>query len=363
MKLLHVETGRHLYGGPQQVVWLLRGLKQRRVNNALVCVPGSDIDGSARALGIRVYNVPCAGDLDPTFAWWLAQVVRWESPDLMHCHSRRGADLMGGLVARATGVPAVLSRRVDHAEPGFLARMRYGAFRRVIAISDTVAASLRDSGLDESRTTVIRSAVDHARFAASVDAREFRRRFGLQDDAAVIAAAGQLIPRKGHRYLLEAMADLARSVPKAVLLVFGQGALEDELRQQAERLQLGRRVQFAGFRDDLDDYLGAIDLLVHPALREGLGVAMLKAQAAGVPVVAFDVAGSREAVADGRTGVLVPAKDSQALARAISGLLRNRDERRRFGEAARARMQQEFSIDSMVDQHMQLYEAVSNEHR
>lgn len=363
MKLLHVETGRHLYGGPQQVVWLLRGLGKRDVDSALVCVPGSDIDRAARELGIRVYNVPCAGDLDPSFAWWLAQVVRWESPDLLHCHSRRGADLSGGLVARFSGTPAVLSRRVDHPEPGWLAGLRYGPFRRVIAISDTVAASLRDSGLAASRMLVIRSAVDHARFASTVDAAEFRRRFGLQDDAVVIAAAGQLIPRKGHRYLLEAMAGLARAVPAAVLLVFGQGELEDELRQQAESLGLGRRVQFPGFRDDLDDYLGAIDLLVHPALREGLGVAMLKAQAAGVPVVAFDVAGSREAVAGGRTGLLVPAKDARALERAIVRLLDDREERRRFGEAARARMRQEFSIDAMVDQHMQVYEAVLNESR
>lgn len=363
MKLLHVETGRHLYGGPQQVVWLLRGLAERGVKSALVCLPGSDLDAAARALGIRVYNVPCAGDLDAAFAWWLSRVVRWESPDLLHCHSRRGADLMGGLVARVAGVPAVLSRRVDHPEPGLLAQLRYGPFRRVIAISDTVAGSLRDSGLDASRMVVIRSAVDHARFAGTVDAAAFRRRFGLEDDDVVIAAAGQLIPRKGHRYLLEAMAELARSVPDAVLLVFGQGELEDELRQQAALLALGRRVQFAGFRDDLDDYLGAVDLLVHPALREGLGVAMLKAQAAGVPVVAFDVAGSREAVADGRTGLLVPAKDSRALERAISRLLGNREERRRFGEAARARMQQEFSIDAMVDQHMQVYEAVLNEPR
>ena len=361
MKILHVETGRHFYGGPQQVAWLLRGLGLRNVGSSLVCVPGSDMDRTARDLGIRVYDVPCAGDVDLSFAWWLSRVIRWESPDLVHCHSRRGADFMGGLATGLVGVPAVLSRRVDHPEPRILARWRYRPFRRVIAISDNVADSLTDSGLDERRMTIIRSAVDHERFAKSVDAAAFRREFGLRANDAVIAATGQLIPRKGHRYLLEAMAALARSVPNAVLLVFGQGELEDELREQSETLGLDARVRFQGFRDDLDDWLGAVDLLVHPALREGLGVAMLKAQAAGVPVVAFDVAGSREAVADGRTGILVPAKDAQALEHAIARLLLDPPLRRRLGDAARSRMRQEFSIDAMVDQHLAVYEAILNE--
>lgn len=363
MKILHVETGRHLYGGPQQVVWLLRGLKESNTVSALVCVPGSDIDEAARALGIRVYNAPCAGDLDLGFAWWLAQIIRWESPDLVHCHSRRGADLLGGLAARLVRVPAVLSRRVDHAEPGFVAALRYRPFRRVIAISDAVASSLRDAGFDERRMTVIRSAVDAARYAKEPDPIAFRRQFGLDADAIVIAAAGQLIPRKGHRYLLEATAGLLPSIPKLVLLVFGQGELAAALEEQANDLGLAAQVRFCGFRDDLDDYLGAVDLLVHPALREGLGVAMLKAQAAGVPVVAFDVAGSREAVADGRTGLLVPAKDSEALAQAVGKLLRDAALRRQFAAAGRERMRSEFSIDVMVERHLELYEAVLNEAR
>lgn len=363
MKILHVETGRHLYGGPQQVVWLLRGLIERAVDNVLVCGPGSDIDRSARVAGIRVCNVPCAGDLDLTFAWWLGRVIRWESPDLVHCHGRRGADLMGGLAARAAGVPALLSRRVDHPEPGIVSRFRYRPFRKVIAISENVAASLRDSGLDEQRMTIIRSAVDHARFARSADPAVFRRQFGLDPDSIVIGAAGQLIPRKGHRYLLEAMAGLVRKHPKLVLIVFGQGELAAELEEQAGKLRLGGHVQFAGFREDLDDYLAALDLMVHPALREGLGVAMLKAQAAGVPVVAFDVAGSREAVAHDRTGILVRPKDTGALEQAIARLLGDPALRQRFGTAARDRMQNEFSIEAMVDQHLAIYEAVLDESR
>ena len=360
MKVLHVETGRHLYGGPQQVAWLMRGLQGAGIDNVLVCLPGSGIDAAARADGIRVHNVACAGDADLAFAWRLREVLARERPDLLHSHSRRGADLLGGLAARACGVPAVVSRRVDHTEPAWLARLRYGGYARVVAISDGVAAALRASGVAPGRIEVIRSAVDVERFAGQADRRRLARAFGIPAGTLALAAVGQLIARKGHRHLLEAMSLLANRMPPMYLVIFGQGELEAALMREAERLGLVGTVQFAGFRADLDDYLGAFDLMVHPALREGLGVVMLKAAAAGVPVIAFDVAGVREAVAHGETGLLVPPRDAAALADAIERLARDAQLRARFGAAGRERMRREFSMGSMVDLHLRLYDAVLN---
>jgi glycosyltransferase involved in cell wall biosynthesis len=363
MKILHVETGRHFYGGAQQVVYLLDGLRRRNVDNILVCPPDTEIDLKARKLGARVYNVSSAGDLDLGLTWWLMKVMSWEKPDIVHCHSRRGADFLGGLAAALAHLPAAVSRRVDHPEPEWIARLRYRPFRKVIAISGNVAAVLRENGVDEDRLAIIRSAVDFERFQEPPARRELLEEFGLADGDFIIASIGQLIPRKGHRYLLDAMAGLSPKMPRARLLVFGQGCLEEELLGQAARLGLQRVVQFAGFREDLDRYMGAFDLVVHPALREGLGVSMLKAAAAGVAVVAFDVAGSREAVVHGRTGILVHPKDTLALEQAILRVAQNRMLQRACGEAARKRMREEFSIEAMVEKHIELYQALLNGQR
>ena len=358
MKILHVETGRHFYGGAQQVVYLLDGLRGKNVDNVLVCPPGTEIDTQARQLGAKVFNVASAGDLDLAFTWWLKKIMDWEHPDVVHCHSRRGADFLGGAAVAMAGLPAVVSRRVDHPEPGMVAKLRYRPFRKVIAISENVAAVLRENGVDEAHLSIIRSAVDFGRFQAPPARQELLDEFRLSERNFVIASLGQLIPRKGHRYLLEAMSGLARKVPRARLLIFGKGKLQPELMEQAARLELDGVVQFAGFRRDLDCYMGAFDLVVHPALREGLGVSMLKAAAAGVPVVAFDVAGSREAVVSGRTGILVPPKDTGALEQAILTLAENGMLRRACGEAARRRMREEFSIETMVEKHVELYESL-----
>ena len=360
MKILHVETGRHLYGGAQQVFYLVKGLSEEGIDCILVCPPESGLDATARDAGLNVVNLSCAGDHDLAFAFRLRQLILSENPDLIHCQSRRAGDFLGGLATTGTAIPAVISRRVDNSESPLIAGLRYRPFRKVIAISEAIAAVLRKSGLGEDRLAIIRSAVDTDRFSAPPDCDFFRSEFGLANTDIVVAVIAQLIPRKGHHYLLEAVAQIRAGHPDLKVIMFGQGPLENELKEQTARLGLGGTVQFEGFRQDLDDYLACIDLLAHPALAEGLGIAALKAAAAKVPVVACAAGGLTEAVVDGETGLLVSPRDVSALANAIAGLLENPERRRQFGEAGRARMQGDFSIQTMVNSYVKLYEQVLN---
>jgi glycosyltransferase involved in cell wall biosynthesis len=360
MKILHVETGRHLYGGAQQVLYLAEGLEKTGIDNIIVCPPGSGLDRAARDADIRVTNLKCAGDHDLGFAFRLRQLVLSDKPDIVHCHSRRGGDFLGGLAVTGTSIPAIVSRRVDNPEPRLIAALRYRPFDKVVAISGAIAAVLREAGVDDRRLTVIRDAVDTDYFSTEGDRAAFRTEFSLHEDDIVIAVIAQLIPRKGHRYLLEALARIKAGHPELKLIVFGQGPLETELRERTARLGLGGTVQFAGFRDDLDSYMSCIDVLAHPALAEGLGVATLKAAAAGVPVVGFAAGGVIESVADGKTGLLVSPMDTDALANAIARLVDDPAMRQQLGDAGRARMQSDFPISAMVEDYARLYEEILN---
>ncbi len=361
MKILHVETGRHFLGGPQQVIYLIDALRSRGHENILVCPPDSGIDRVAREHGIRVQNLFCAGDLDLPFAYRLTQFLREERPDLVHCHSRRGADVLGGLAASFAEIPAVVSRRVDNTELRVVAGLRYRPFSKVIAISEAIAAVLRDRGVEDGRIHVIRSAVDADAFADTPDCAAVRREFAIPEGVLTMAAAGQLIPRKGYRYLLEAVGQLVSTHAPFRLVIFGEGYLNSQLRAQASSLGLGDVVQFAGYRDDLDAFIGCFDLFVHPALAEGLGIATLKAQAAGVPVVGCEAGGLPESVEHGVTGLLVAPGNADALRDAIATLIDDSELRERMGRAGRERMQNAFSIDTMADRHVALYEQVLEE--
>ncbi|MGQ0529547.1 MAG: glycosyltransferase family 4 protein [Panacagrimonas sp.] len=352
MKILHVETGLHLYGGAQQVAFLLRGLQQRGVHNILVCPPGAAIGEHFRGSEVSVIEVPCSGDADLGFIWRLRRVLRQQQPDLVHLHSRRGADVLGALAAKLARVPCVLSRRVDNPESRGWTRIKYPLHARVIAISQGIADVLAQQGVPAHKLRVVRSSLDPAPWQQPASRDAFCAEFGLPAQRVLIGVVAQLIERKGHGVLFEALRGL-RHKNSVQLVIFGQGPLQGRLR--AEAANLGVPVHFAGFRKDLPRWLGALDLLVHPALMEGLGVSLLQASAAGVPIIASRAGGMPEAVADGHSGVLVTPGDASALRAALERLIGDPDLRQRLGAQGRARVEREFSVEQMVDGNLAVY--------
>jgi glycosyltransferase involved in cell wall biosynthesis len=269
-------------------------------------------------------------------------------------------DVWGTLAARRCGVPVVLSRRVDNAEWGWWARRKYGAVDRVVAISQGIARVLQAEGVPAAKVRCVRSAVDLGAYAprAPDDAAErawFRSEFGLGAGVPVIGMAAQFIERKGHRTLVEALPAVRAAVPAVRVLLFGQGPQLESIRQMVAQRDVAEAVRFTGFRDDLARVLPHLDLLVHPAEKEGLGVALLQAAACGVPIVAGRAGGIPEIVRPGLNGELIQPGDSAALARHIVALLRDDALRLRYGAAGRALVEDEFSVDAMVEGNLAVY--------
>ena len=354
MRIAHIEAGRHLYGGAAQVRYLIEGLAGRGVDNLLLCPAGSEL--GAAACPAHVVELPMRGELDVASLPRLARALKRWQPDLVHVHSRRGADLYGGWAAALAGVPAVVTRRVDAAEPALLARWKYKPYRAVIALSRAIERQLRDVGVDAERLVLIPSGVDTQRFRPDAGARErLVATFGLGSGVLVVGVVAQLIERKRHTWLFALLPELMRDVPQLRVICFGRGPLEPRLRAELARLHLTERVTLAGFRRDLPELVPGLDVLVHPAEREGLGVALLEAGSAGVPVVACDVGGVPDVVVDGETGALVPAADAAALRRALAALLGSQDERRRLGAAARRHVERRFGVVRLTAEHAALY--------
>lgn len=363
MKIVHVETGMHLYGGAQQVAYLLERLGARGVDSVLVCPPGAAIGRHLAGCSVRVREVRCGGDADLGFILRLARVLRQERPHLVHLHSRRGADVLGGLAARWAGVPAVLSRRVDNPESPRVAQRKYGLYARVICISEGIAEVLRSAGVPPARIRVVRSAVEAAPWRQPESRGAFCAEFGLPRSALLIGVVAQLIERKGHRVLFEALRRLAPPPGTLSLVVFGQGPRRAALEQQVRDTGLTGVVRFAGFRHDLPRWLGCLDLLVHPALMEGLGVSLLQASAAGVPIIASRAGGMPEAVRDGVNGLLVPPGDAGALAAALAQLIEDQALRRALGAAGPRLIEAEFSPEAMMEGNLRVYQQLLHELR
>ena len=358
MSVVHLETGRHLYGGALQVLYLVQGLQERGVPSVLMAPRGSEIARAARSRWLRVEEFPFRGEGDvPSIArlHW-----RFSRPDveLVHLHSRRGADTLGAVAAALARVPAVMTRRVDNAEMPWAVGAKYGLYRRVVAISGAIRTVLVQQGVARDKISLVHSAVDASEWQEPRDVAARNREFDLVPGEPAGAMVAQFISRKGHWVLVDALAILKRRGLAPTVVLFGRGRMEKNVAALAEAAGVSDQIRFAGFRDDLHDWLGTFDFCVHPALREGLGVAALQAGAAGIPVVGTRAGGIPEVVEDGETGVLVAPGDADALATAIAGVLGDREAADAMGRRARDRVEARFSVDAMVEGNLAVYRTV-----
>jgi glycosyltransferase involved in cell wall biosynthesis len=236
-------------------------------------------------------------------------------------------------------------------------RIMLRPLRRILAVSDEVrrgyAGALR---VPASRLAVVRNAIrvpppgrlgDPALRAALVRGRP----------EYVVLTPARLHAQKGHAYLIAA----AVQVPDATFVLAGDGPLRGELEARARELGVADRVLFLGERTDVPDLLAAADLVVLPSLFEGLPVSVLEAMAAERPVIATAIGGTDEAVAHERSGLLVPARDPEALASAIRRVRSDAVLSRRLAQAGRERVEREFSSAVTARQVMEIYDEVTAE--
>ena len=230
--------------------------------------------------------------------------------------------------------------------------------KRVIAISEAVYEHLhKDFHIDPKRVVLIKNGIDLENFPmVSAQTKEMKRRaFGLADEP-IIGIIARLSSVKGHDVLIEAMKKVAAEFPRAKLLIVGEGSLEKELKAMVEDFKLSSNVRFYSIVNQSLDMLALFDIFVMPSRQEGLGLSVMEAQAAGLPVVASKVGGLPSLIEDGRTGLLVPSENANLLAGAILLLLRNRDKAREMGGRARDFIQKEFSAQRMVEETVRVYQ-------
>lgn len=359
-----VDPERDFAGGETQVLGLTLELLGMGHRVELLCDPAGELWRRARGAGVVCHPLPIRNALDLRAAAALRRLLRRGRYDLVHFHTAR-AHAMAPWV-RGCARAAVVTRRMDYVPNRMFAPWLYGrAVDGVAAISAGVVDALARAGVARERITVIPSGVDCAHFRPPSAGERARARaaLGLGSAGLAVGAVGALEPRKGHRYLLEAMALLARegavggALAAARVFIAGAGALGDELAAEIQRCGLRGTVRMLGRVEDPRELLWALDVFVMPSLSEGLGVALLEAMACGLPAVASRVGGIADAVEDGRSGVLVRSGDAGALAEALAALLADGRRRDAMGARARARALERFSMAAMARRTVELYRA------
>ena len=237
-----------------------------------------------------------------------------------------------------------------------LVRLTNRLLDMTIAVSELSRETLiRNYRIPTQKIVSIRNGIDLSQFDASFDTSAMRVNLGLGASDQVAVLVGRMADRKGHIFALKTVAEIRKRIPDYRLVFVGEGEIEEDLRQEAERLGLTDEVIWAGFRRDVPAILASVDLLILPSEDESLPFVILEAMGSRLPVVATDVGGISEQVEDGVTGRLIRPRDLAGLAEAVAEVLGRSDRGRSLGEAGRRKLEAEFSIEASVGRVPEIY--------
>lgn len=349
-------------GAETQVALLAMALRRRGWRASVVSlITPSAFEKELADAGVPVWSPHMQpGRIGPIGGLRLLEIVRKARPEIMHAHMFH-ANFLARLLRAVCPVPVLISTIHSAAETGrssskvkgrdWLYRASDVLSDATVCVSDAVAERHVAAGaVSRRRLHVIPNGVDLGRFRANGETRSrIRKALGIGNEF-VWLAVGRLMWKKDYATMLGAMARQR----EGVLLIAGEGPLDGELRTLASNA--GGNVRFLGLRDDVADLMCASDGFVLSSVVEGLPMVLIEAAASGLPAVATDVGGVREAVIDGQTGIVVPAGEPATLSSAMTRLMAmSADERKRMGDAACEHATACFSLDAVVSKWEQLY--------
>ncbi len=319
-------------------------------------------------LGVTVISGATLFKHDPGGMLRLARVMKKESVDILFCLDHHNAVFWGALASRMAGVGsrvlAVHSTGLWGKKSSFTIsdRMVLPLYDRVVALARTHADHLQEEeGIPGDRIAVIHNGVDTSKYSPIGTFEErmrLRSELEIPESSLVVAIVAALRPEKNHEMLLRAASELAGK--GYLFLVIGEGREEPRLRNLVGQLSLGGEVRFMGRRNDIPEILRASDIFVlcsHPVV-ETFPLSVLEAMSSGLPVISTRVGSVETIVQEGTDGLLIEPGEETALVRAIETLGGDETKRRGFGQAARNKVVERFSLDEMVAKYVTLFKGL-----
>ncbi len=354
-------TDPHLKGGGQvrYVTKLARELGRQGHEVIIGCKRGSILEQGAEEAGCAALAAfHYKGGLRPRV--WLEDIrtlqrfIADQAPDILHANGSQD-HWISGLGNRMLSYKTCVVRTRHNTDPVKEHRLNRWLNRDwtdwQIAVCDAVRKiRVGQSVFDPARMETIHNGVDVDEFAPNPDARQRARiEFGYTHDHVVVGMAARLNIAKGHRYLFEAAQSIRNSHPEMRLLILGQGEIEHELKADVARRGLADIVHFAGFRSDIGDCMQAFDVGVLPSVAtEASSFSLMEQMATSIPMIVSDHGGSKEICRNGEEGYVVPQGQAAPLAGALEKLLPDAELRHQYGDAARKRVADEFTLSLLA---------------
>lgn len=366
-------------GGPAiHTILLAKLLAPEKFDSTLVAgqiaAAEGDMSYFAQEQGLEPTIIPELGreihwKSDLTAFWKIFRLMRTLRPTIVHTHTAK-AGMLGRLAAKLAGVPVIVHTFHGHVFHSYFSRSKTQTFLQIerllakisdaiITLSPTQRAEILGYGIgcpEKVHAIGLGLLLDPFVTCASLRG-QLRQELGVSEDAPLIGIVARLVPIKGHTYFLDAAKYVLETHPKARFLIIGDGELREELERYAQDTGINQHIAFLGFRRDLPEIYADLDVVVLSSLNEGLPVTLIEAMASATPIVTAQVGGVEDLVEHERTGILVPPKDSRALADGICQILAlTPQQRQAMGETGRASVYPRYHISTLVSNIETLYQ-------
>jgi glycosyltransferase involved in cell wall biosynthesis len=311
----------------------------------------------------NVTTLPLRNALDTKSARELSKWVRTNQIQIVHAHMARDYPLAAYAVRQNKEARLIVTRHVLF-RMNRLHRITLSGAARIIAVSEAVASQLRsDRVAPPEKISVVLNGIDTTRFAEArrkFDRDQFFRDWSLPDDCLLVGTVGELTPLKGQAEFLQAALQLLTKRPNLCFFVVGvdhSGGKKNliALERLIRELKLTEHVRLVGWLEDLAQLYCALDVFVSASHTESFGLAIAEAMASSAAVVATETEGALEIIQPGETGLLVPVRGADRLAKAVMDLLEDENMRVRLGSAAQQFVATRFGVERMIDETEEIY--------
>ena len=385
MKIVHIITRLILGGAQENTIITCKVLAQRGHDVTLITGPALGPEGElfnqAKGQGYKVMVIDrlrrAINPFNDTITYFqIKKLFQQLQPDIVHTHSAKagilgrfaGSNLKGKWAKNLPAVVHTIHGLAFHpyqseALNKFYIAIEKSAAKRTdffVSVADAMTAQATAVGIGSPEQYVTAySAIDEDNFLEPVSKErrnDFRRKFGIAEDAVVLVTVARLFMLKGHEYIIESAKELSKRFANCVWLFVGDGNLSEHFKQQVRELGLAERIKFTGLLppSQIPLAIQSSDMLVHCSLREGLARTLPQAMLCGRPAISFDVDGAREVVNE-NTGRLIEPKNVEQLIEACAELIEDKELRETLGRAGRETVKEKFAPDTMVDTIEQVY--------
>ena len=351
------------YGAERWILALAKHLdpKQIRCDLALTSEPTNkdlELTRQYKKLGLSTFEIAMRGKFDRSVISNLAKLVSDKEIDVIHTHGYK-SDIIGLLVARKTGIPCVITPHGFSSGMDFKLRvfnwvgckaLRYAT--RVVPLSTQLVSDCDRLGVPKNKIVYIQNGVDLTEVEAQIKPERG------PDDEKRVGFIGQLISRKNVIDLLDIFDALHAKHPKTRLVILGDGAQRNELEAHAQTLSSRGAIDFLGFRNDRLELLKSFDLFAMTSSLEGIPRCLMEAQAAEIPVAAYDISGVDQLVTHGETGLLAPLGNKEQLLADWETILFDPATAKRLAGAAKSYVYEHYSAQRMAHEYTTLFQEV-----